>query len=291
MSGVVSRTVAAPFERLKILYQVQDITKREYKGIVSTLIRIGKEEGIVGYFRGNYSNIVRAIPYQSAQLVSYEKFKIFAEQMLLEPASNEKLPVWARLMCGGAAGCVSVLVSYPLDVVRARLSSQTSANIIYNGIIDALHKIYKQEGFIGLYRGLNPTLLGIAPYVAFNYALFEKFKTVVADYYGTSDLSVYTKLALGALSGTVSQTIAYPLDTVRRRMQMLGLKQVQNPNTVVNMSLIYNIKDIYLTNGIKGFYKGLLTNYLKVVPVVSINFVVYEQMKILLNLKGGGKEI
>ncbi len=101
-------------------------------------------------------------------------------------------------------------------------------------------------------------------------------------------MGIVTKLGLGAVSGTFAQTITYPLDVVRRRMQMLGY----GGQKVEYTSVLEAFRRVYTKYGLIGFYKGLIPNYLKVVPVVSINFVVYEYMKRALGLSsGGGKEV
>jgi solute carrier family 25 phosphate transporter 23/24/25/41 len=96
--------------------------------------------------------IVRIVPYTAAQFVSYEKYKQWMSEYY-----GGSLNIPQRLICGGLAGMTSVLVSYPLDVVRCRLSAQQDIKM-YSGIANALSTIYKQEGVAGLYRGLTPTL-------------------------------------------------------------------------------------------------------------------------------------
>ncbi|KAL9649040.1 hypothetical protein ABK040_008417 [Willaertia magna] len=293
VSGAVSRTCAAPFERLKILFQVQDMgltntlekeakEGKKYRGIVSGLVQIGKEEGLIGYFKGNGTNIVRIVPYTSAQFLAYEQYKIWFSSL----SEDGQLSTVSRLICGGLSGMTSIVVSYPLDVIRCRLSAQVEPKL-YNGIMHAFKVIYQQEGMAGLYRGMVPTLLGIAPYVALNFTAYEKLKLWTLDYLGTNELGIVTKLALGAISGTFSQTVSYPLDVVRRRMQMLGV----GGKTPEYTSMTEAFRRVYSKYGFIGFYKGLIPNYLKVVPVVSINFVVYEYMKKLLGLARSGSEV
>ncbi|EFC42146.1 predicted protein [Naegleria gruberi] len=290
VSGTVSRTVAAPFERLKILFQVQDLSVQKptgkdvkYNGIIRSLIKIGKEEGISGYFKGNGSNVVRIVPYTAVQFVSYEKYK----EWMMNMNPDGRLTTWQRLNCGGLAGMTSVIVSYPLDVVRCRLSAQYEPKI-YHGINHALKLIYQTEGIKGLYRGIVPTLLGIAPYVALNFTTYEHLKVKSLEYLGSDNLGVVTKLVLGAVSGTFAQTVTYPFDVVRRRMQMVGMSGAEElPKTMPSA-----FRQVYQKYGFTGFYKGLLSNYMKVIPVVSINFVVYEYMKIFLGLaKSGSGEV
>lgn len=290
-SGVVARTVAAPFERLKILYQTQDLSAtaasdihaNRYSSIGQSLSRIYRNEGIMGYFRGNGANLVRAIPYQSVQFVTYDKLKIIMSGW----REDGVLTVPMRLSCGALSGCASVLASYPFDLVRCRLSAQESTARHYNGIWDCLRKIYMQEGVFGIYRGIVPTMLGIAPYVALNFSSFEFLKACAVDWMDGAELNPVAKLSLSAMSGTFSQTVTYPLDVIRRRMQMEGF----GGKPVENHSIAQCVRSIYVKYGWRGFYKGLHLNIAKVVPVVSIGFVTYDYTKKALGLAGGSKEL
>jgi solute carrier family 25 phosphate transporter 23/24/25/41 len=78
--------------------------------------------------------------------------------MWLSQLSDHKLGIVGRLCCSGAAGITSVIVSYPLDVIRCRLSAQHEI-VQYKGIVDAFRQIYRAEGIRGLYRGIFPTIL------------------------------------------------------------------------------------------------------------------------------------
>jgi solute carrier family 25 (mitochondrial phosphate transporter), member 23/24/25/41 len=80
--------------------------------------------------------------------------------------------------------------------------------------------IVRTEGVLALYKGLAPTLLGIAPYAALNFALYDLAKTWA--YGGNKPQHPVSNLALGGATGTIAATVCYPLDTVRRQMQMKG---------------------------------------------------------------------
>ena len=88
------------------------------------------------------------------------------------------------------------------------------------GLVHATTIIVRTEGAMALYKGLLPTLLGIAPYAALNFALYDLAKKWFYD--GGRPQGVLSNLLLGAATGTVAATVCYPLDTVRRRMQMKG---------------------------------------------------------------------
>ncbi|RCI06260.1 hypothetical protein CU098_000053 [Rhizopus stolonifer] len=92
-------------------------------------------------------------------------------------------------------------------------------------------------------------------------------------------LKTWAELLCGGVAGLVAQTSSYPLEVVRRRMQVGGL---MNPNKFVGF--IETAKDVYKVKGWKGFYVGLSIGYVKVVPMVAISFAVYDRMKRILSI-------
>ncbi|CAG8512224.1 9133_t:CDS:2, partial [Racocetra persica] len=244
IAGAVSRTVVSPLERMKILFQVS------YNGIIPTLAKIWREEGIIGFLRGNGTNIIRIVPYSATQFAAYEKYK----RLLLEEGKTE-LNAPRRLTAGALAGKEG----------QKKLP----------GIASTMRIIYITEGGImALYRGLAPTLLGVAPYVALNFHSYEVLRKYFTPVDKTSP-PVAQKLLCGALAGTFAQTITYPLDVLRRRMQVTGMKELEYKYNNTWDGLTQLIKK----EGIRGLYKGMVPNYLKVAPAISVSFVTYEACK------------
>lgn len=289
-AGAVSRTVVSPLERMKILFQVQTPSNAHFKGIFGTLRRIWIEEGWAGYFRGNGTNIVRIVPYSAVQFASYETYKkwLLGTKYIGGLSSSHQsgaahLGVPQTLIAGACAGITSVTATYPLDIIRTRLSlaeATTSKPIppSSSGILSGSqiyrcgHSIVKNEGgLLALYRGLLPTILGIAPYVALNFTTYETLKRRVA-LLTQRDPTVHEKLLCGGAAGAVAQTITYPLDVLRRRLQVHG-----SPDSAYRYNGMRDaIKIMYDTEGWRAFYRGMLPNLLKVVPSMSVSFVTYE---------------
>lgn len=233
--------------------------------------------------RGNGINVLRIAPYSAVQFSTYEFLKSAWK------SSGREIDTTARLVAGSLAGIASVVSTYPLDLVRSRLSIESAslgrgvvikpeAGTRGTGIVAMTLKVFREEGGIrGLYRGLTPTAAGVAPYVAMNFACYELFKTYV-----TTDESAppgtVTKLLCGALAGSISQTLTYPLDVLRRRMQVTGMKE---------MGFAYKgswdaIFTIIRLDGLKGLYKGIWPNLVKVGPSIGTSFAVYELAKDLM---------
>ena len=158
VAGAVSRTVVSPLERIKLLFQMQGRPPK-YTGVLQAMRVIHKEEGFRGFFNGNLANVIRITPTSAFQFYFYDLFKkVFFH-------GKKELSPLERLWAGGLAGCGALVLTYPLDLVRARLTLQTSANRQYNGIVHGLVTVVNKEGPLALYRGLWPSVAGIFPYI------------------------------------------------------------------------------------------------------------------------------
>ena len=232
------------------------------------------DEGWRGFMRGNGTNCIRIVPYSAVQFGSYNIYKRF-----FPTGESGDLGAIQRLVCGGCAGITSVTCTYPLDIVRTRLSIQTASfeNLGKTqgkppGMWAVMTNMYKTEGGVrGLYRGIIPTIAGVAPYVGLNFMTYEAVRGYFTEPGETSPVW-YRKLAAGAISGAVAQTCTYPFDVLRRRFQV---------NTMSGMGYQYKsifdaIKTIVTQEGIKGLYKGLVPNLLKVAPSMASSWLSFE---------------
>lgn len=215
VAGAVSRTVVSPLERLKILFQVQSAGRSEYQlSVGGALKKMWREEGWRGFMRGNGTNCIRIVPYSAVQFGSYNFYK----RTCFERFPGADLTPLERLTCGGFAGITSVTFTYPLDIVRTRLSIQTASFAdlgskpkVNLGMWAIMVGMYKTEGgFRALYRGIIPTVAGVAPYVGLNFMVYEHLRGYLTPD-GDKNPSAMRKLLAGALSGAVAQTCTYPL--------------------------------------------------------------------------------
>lgn len=217
VAGAVSRTVVSPLERLKILLQVQSSGRSDYKmSVPKALAKMWREEGFKGFMAGNGTNCIRIVPYSAVQFGSYNIYR----KTFFESYPGEPLSALQRLCCGAIAGITSVTATYPLDIVRTRLSIQSASfkglapkeiGKRMPGMFTTLKHMYATEGGIpALYRGILPTVAGVAPYVGLNFMVYE----TVREYFtpdGEAAPGAIGKLGAGAVSGAVAQTCTYPL--------------------------------------------------------------------------------
>lgn len=270
VAGAVSRTVTSPLERLKVMRQVQATGTKYQTGLFQAFVQMYREEGIRAYWKGNGTNVARIAPSSAVQFFGFDAYK----RWLLPNDEKDTLRI---LAAGALSGTTGAVLLYPLDLVRSFLSVQTTKNQ-YSGIVHCMRTIVANEGVIGLYRGLVPTVMGIAPYVAFNFATFDLLKRhyLPSPQHNYFDL---INLSLGAAAGGVAAAITYPTDVVRRRMQLQGFKDFNLPRYD---STWHCIRTTVATEGVKGLYKGMVPCFLKVVPSMAIAFMIYERMRTLL---------
>ena len=120
-------------------------------------------------------------------------------------------------------------------------------------------KVMAEEGGIrALYRGLPATAFGVAPYVGINFAAYEALRGVITP---PGKQSAVRKLSCGALAGSISQTLTYPMDVLRRKMQVTGMSS--SLGGVRHTGAVDALRYILKTDGVKGLYKGLWPNLCK----------------------------
>lgn len=265
-------------------------------------------------------------------------FSFFAEEAHLTPL--------LRLGAGACAGIIAMSATYPMDLVRGRLTVQVLLKKIlsellfvefedysltcylcwplslihfqwlilqteasphqYRGIFNALSTVFREEGARALYKGWLPSVIGVVskyllileidrlvptklliscfcyhicclqiPYVGLNFSVYESLKdwliqTKPLGIAQDSELSVTTRLACGAAAGTIGQTVAYPLDVIRRRMQMGGWKGAASVVTgdgkgnLEYTGMVDAFRKTVKYEGFGALYKGLVPNSVKV---------------------------
>ncbi|XAR50843.1 hypothetical protein NMG60_11005293 [Bertholletia excelsa] len=264
IAGAAAKTVTAPLDRIKLLMQTHGLqagqqSAKKGTGFIEAFTMIGKTEGIKGYWKGNLPQVIRIIPYSAVQLFAYETYKTFY-------GKDGKLSVIGRLAAGACAGMTSTFVTYPLDVLRLRLAVEPG----YRTMSEVALNMLREEGVASFYNGLGPSLIGIAPYIAVNFCVFDLVKKALPEKY---QKRTETSLATSLVSATIATLMCYPLDTVRRQMQMKGTPY----KTVLDA-----FPGIVARDGLIGLYRGFVPNALKTLPNSSIRLTTFDTVKRLI---------
>jgi len=290
VSAAVSKTAAAPIERVKLLIQNQDEMIKSgrlsepYKGIVDCTRRVVAEEGVASLWRGNVANVIRYFPTQALNFAFKDKFK----KMFGFRKDKDGYGLWflGNLASGGAAGATSLLFVYSLDYARTRLANDNKASKKggqrqFNGLIDVYAKTIKSDGIQGLYRGFVISCVGIIVYRGLYFGMYDSVKPLLPKEYRDSFLASF---ALGWAITIGAGLASYPIDTIRRRMMMTSGEAVKYKSSMEAFQVIV------AKEGIPSLFKGAGANILRAIAGAGV-LAGYDQLQFLVFGKkfGGGE--
>jgi len=272
VAAAVSKTAAAPIERVKLLIQNQDEMIKTgrlavpYKGIGDCFKRVMAEEGVVALWRGNMANVIRYFPTQALNFAFKDQFKrMFGYK-------QEKDGYWkafaGNIASGGAAGAASLTFVYSLDYARTRLANDAKSakkgggDRQFNGLIDVYSKTLKSDGIVGLYRGYAISCVGIIVYRGLYFGMYDSLKPVVLQGAMKDSFIASFLLAWGI---TITAGLAsYPIDTVRRRMMMTSGEAVKY------RSSMHAFSEIMKKEGTASLFKGAGANILRAIAGAGV---------------------
>ncbi|TNM97557.1 mitochondrial adenyl nucleotide antiporter SLC25A23-like isoform X1 [Takifugu flavidus] len=274
MAGAVSRTGTAPLDRLKVFLQVHGSTARGIN-LWSGLRGMVREGGLTSLWRGNGINVLKIAPESAIKFMAYEQIK----WLIRGSREGGSLRVQERFIAGSLAGATAQTIIYPMEVLKTRLTLRKTGQ--YSGMADCAKQILKTEGVRAFYRGYLPNTLGIIPYAGIDLAVYETLKNAWLQTYcvDSADPGVLVLLGCGTVSSTCGQLASYPLALIRTRMQAQATTEGKP-----KLSMMGQFKYIISQEGLPGLYRGITPNFLKVIPAVSISYVVYEHMKKILGV-------
>lgn len=271
LGSVAAKTATAPFSRVTILMQVQSANIRRKTGI-EICRDIYSREGFWAFWRGNGASCLHRFPYSGIAFLVQDVSSRMLSQSRSFPTSA------VDFTSGAIAGGVAACLTYPLDIIRLRLSTQTGPRPAHCGICDTVNKIAWEQGARGFYRGLFPTLIHVVPSFAINFQVFGSLK----QRYNSSHtpgvkgtIPVAEAFYYGCGAGFFSSALLFPVDLVRRQMQADG----QHGGRERYSGIGDVIRTVYRRNGVRGFYNGLASELIKVVPFVGIMFMSVEWLK------------
>lgn len=282
VSAAISKTVAAPIERVKLLIQNQDemlksgrLTER-YTGIGNCFQRVIKEEGFGSLWRGNTANVIRYFPTQALNFA----FKDYFKRMF---GFKQKDGYWTwfagNLASGGMAGASSLLFVYSLDYARTRLANDSKSSKKgggerqFNGLIDVYKKTLATDGVAGLYRGFAISCVGIIVYRGLYFGLYDSIKPIILT--GENKNSFLGSFALGFVVTNAAGLASYPIDTIRRRMMMTSGEAVKYTSAFACGA------EIMKKEGAKSFFKGAGANILRAIAGAGA-ISGYDQVQLIL---------
>ncbi|TMW58337.1 hypothetical protein Poli38472_011925 [Pythium oligandrum] len=326
VAGCVTRSCTSPLDVLKILIQVNGSVSRSAAvavehsrslfanasatlharassssaGISATVRHLYAHEGPRGFWKGNLAGCCRLGPYAGAKFFLFDSLQA---RFLDETSTNLH-----RALCGAVAGLIATMGTYPMEVIRTRIITQTAQTPSYlriNGVAHGLQVILRHEGVRGLYKGGWSGIIGAIPFEGVQFGCYEYLKHSCRTQQwpafrwtdGKDELDGIDYFVCGSIAGAIAQTAAYPFDTVKKRLQtqhvvaaarasgrdgVLALGSGSEP--MYYRGMVDCFQKVIREEGVHALYRGTLPNLVRVVPYAAIMFSTYELAKQTLGM-------
>lgn len=182
MGNIASSAIMVPKELITQQMQVGAATGRAWE----VLVRIVERDGVLGLYAGYSATLLRNLP---AGVLNYSSFE-YLKSAVLRRTKKGHLEPFQSMCCGALAGAISATITTPLDVVKTRLMTQAhgqamdkAAAAMYSGVSATVRLILKEEGWVGLSRGIGPRVLHSACFSALGYFAFETARLMILCLY------------------------------------------------------------------------------------------------------------
>ncbi|KAG6547186.1 hypothetical protein Mapa_011438 [Marchantia paleacea] len=290
IAAMVSRTIVAPLERLKLEYLVRGAQG----SVIMTVQTILMNEGIRGFWKGNGVNLLRTAPFKSVNFFCYDTYR----NQLLKWGDRSEVTNLERLLAGAAAGVTATILCFPLDTIRTTMVAPGGE--VLGGMIGCFQHMIRTEGLLSLYKGLLPAVVSMAPSGAVFYGVYDMLKmSYLSSPEGKAMLKARRKrmkkaqergeeawvqpelgpvrtLLFGAVAGACAESVTYPFEVVRRAQQM--------QHAAIKLGMAGTFQSLLQKGGIKALYAGLFPSTLQVLPSAALSYFVYETMKIAFKI-------
>ncbi|BFZ22432.1 hypothetical protein BsWGS_25470 [Bradybaena similaris] len=281
--GATRRDTTKPLPKEEFLYQAQEfsqITPLEVD-ILYQLVYLQNQQSLM-----TYADLDVLSPLEGRETPFKIQMQIAEQKLRLEQGHTERTVLMQvaesayRFTLGALAGATGATAVYPIDLVKTRMQNQRSTafvgELMYKNSWDCAKKVVRHEGFFGLYRGLAPQLVGVAPEKAIKLTMNDLMRDKLMQKDGT--LPLWAEMVAGGTAGASQVVFTNPLEIVKIRLQVAG-----ELGGTAKVSAISVIRDL----GFFGLYKGSKACFLRDIPFSAIYFPAYAHAKKLMADENG----
>ncbi|XP_072293435.1 solute carrier family 25 member 43 [Eucyclogobius newberryi] len=277
-AGIFSKTLTSPLEVVKVKSQVGTFHCK--KGFWQSFLLIYQNEGLRAFWKGNLVSCLRLFPYTAVHITAYKQI------VHLHMDEAGFISQWRAIFAGGLAGVTAALTTYPLEVAETRLIVQNCREPTYIGIVHTISKMYRNEGLFSLYRGFSLTVLGAFPFSVGCYAVYMNLDQLWQE--PQFRFTPLQNLVNGCVAAGVAQTLSYPFETVKRKMQAQSSRLPHFGGVDVHFNGMINcFVQIVKNKGVFSLWNGLTANTVKIVPYFCLLFTCFEMCKQVFLYRNG----
>lgn len=260
---------------------------KPYRNALHCFYRVAKEEGLRGIQAGLSVGIVYQIAMNGTRLGLFKP--VCSVYGVGAAGDSEAMRFFKTLGAGATTGAIGGFVGSPIFLVKARLQNQGNKaakfSYGYNGPIDAVKQIFKQEGLKGFFRGVEGAVPRVVVGSASQLSSYATCKRAVVATGLFKEEDVSTHFASSLVAGLIVTTAMNPFDVVSTRLysQEVGKKSIYRSGI---MGPVDCFGKILKTEGFFGLYKGWTAHYLRLGPHTVLTFMLWEQIKAFADEKG-----
>jgi len=269
VAGVSEILVMYPLDVVKTRVQIQTgkgVGEDSYNGMVDCFRKIVRNEGFSRLYRGITAPILMEAPKRATKFAANDEWGKFYRNLFGVKKMDQSLSI----LTGATAGATESFVVVPFELVKIRLQDKAQAHK-YNGMIDCVQKIVRQEGILAMYQGLESTMWR---HVLWNAGYFGCIFQVKALLPKATDKKsqIGNDLLSGAVGGTVGTILNTPMDVVKSRIQ----NYTKVPGVVPKYGwAVPSLGVVLREEGFSALYKGFLPKVLRLGPGGGILLVVF----------------
>jgi len=295
VAGIIADTCMHPFDTISTRLKVQGMDPTQpakYHGLFRTARTMVAEEGVRSLFNGVSATILCAIPSSAIYFGMYEFVKGTGKQH--GQVTNEYHMDAVHLAAGVSAELAASVVVVPFEVVKSRM--QASSTRVYQGAMNGIVTIARNEGFIGLFAGYRACLMLDCSFSGLQFVFYERLRKVLKaarvqappdvdsdmDYVLASMEDSMEDFVAGAVSGGIAAWLSNPLDVVAARLMTQDPKR---RGTRLYAGTLDCLLSVAKHEGINGLWSGSLARVLSIVPLSALTFTLYEKLKCFFNQK------
>ncbi|KAK0459396.1 mitochondrial carrier domain-containing protein [Desarmillaria tabescens] len=284
IAGACEALTCQPLDTIKVRMQLSKSGRApgtKPRGFFATGAHIVRRETPLALYKGLGAVLSGIVPKMAIRFASFEAYKGW-----LADKETGKTSLGNIFIAGLGAGTTeAVAVVTPMEVVKIRLQAQqhSLADPLeaprYRNAAHAVYKIVKEEGVSTLYRGVSLTALRQATNQGANFTVYQELKKAFHRYQpDLPDLPSWQHMFIGLISGAAGPMSNAPIDTIKTRLQ----KSTAIPGQSAFRRITIIAEDMWKTEGVRSFYKGITPRILRVAPGQAIVFAVYERVSKLI---------
>jgi solute carrier family 25 protein 16 len=291
----------------------------KWTGVPIAMRDIYLAKGVRGLFQGHSATLLRIFPYAGIKFLAYEQIRAKVipskdKETPIRRFTSGSLAGMCSVFVTYPLEVIRVRLAFETRA-QQRSTLRSICKLIYNeqppptahhpsgpvsaAAVHTLETVTPRHGLSNFFRGFSPTLLGMIPYAGASFLAHDSMSDLMrhatlAPYttlphtersdtptssHKPAQLRYWAELTAGGFAGLVSQTVSYPLEVIRRRMQVGGVVGDGH-----RLSMSETARRIFMERGWRGFFVGLTIGYVKVIPMAATAFYVYERSKYHLGI-------